>query len=243
MQRRDELWGWLAELGVAGAEEKARVLFDYAEMLWHEGSRLSVHGYSSLEEILRQGIEDAAAAFGAAFGPLPAEGALVDVGSGGGLPGVVFAVLGERLAVTLVEAERRKVAFLEAVVRRLGLRLDVVWGRAEALARGRQREAFAYGAARALARPPRALEFVAPLVRPGGAVLLFVGPKTATAGLGEVAASLGLGEPRLVRYVLASGEARGLLVAEKRAPTPERFPQRRPGRGREWERGSEAWTP
>lgn len=142
------------------------------------------------------------------------EGPVVDVGSGGGTPGIpVAASLPER-AVTLLEAERRKCAFLERWTPEL-LNLSVVWGRAEE----QPLETFGVAVAKALAPPPTAAEWCLPLVREGGAVVLWVGQ---TAELDRLAAVA----ERLAARVESSSD--GLIVLRKTGPTPPGFP-RRPG--------------
>jgi len=97
------------------------------------------------------------------------EGAIADVGSGGGSPGIPLAAALPLRELTLLEAERRKCDFLE---RWAPANARVVWGRAE------EQEIDTYGVAlgKALAQPPVAAEWCLPLVRPGGAAILFVGP-------------------------------------------------------------------
>ncbi|MGH3071648.1 MAG: 16S rRNA (guanine(527)-N(7))-methyltransferase RsmG, partial [Gaiellaceae bacterium] len=99
------------------------------------------------------------------------EGSIVDVGSGGGTPGIPLAAALPEREVTLLEAERRKVEFLERWTAELP-NLRVVWGRAEE----QPREAFGVAVAKALAHPPVAAEWCLPLVEEGGAVVLWVGP-------------------------------------------------------------------
>ena len=139
-------------------------------------------------------------------------GPVVDVGSGGGTPGIPLAVALPDREVTLVEAERRKCDFLEQWTTALP-NLRVVWGRAEE----QPVEDYGVAVAKALARPPTAAEWCLPLVREGGAVVLWVGP---TAELARVAAVA----ERLAGRV-ESAEA-GLLVLRKIAPTPPGFPRR-----------------
>ena len=144
-------------------------------------------------------------------------GPVVDVGSGGGTPGIPLAVALPDREVTLLEAERRKCDFLERWTVDLP-NLRVVWGRAEE----QPLERFGVAAAKALAQPPTAAEWCLPLVREGGAAVLWVGP---TAELARVAAVA----ERLAGRV-ESAEA-GLLVLRKIGPTPPGFP-RRPGLAR-----------
>jgi 16S rRNA (guanine527-N7)-methyltransferase len=142
------------------------------------------------------------------------EGPIVDVGSGGGSPGIPLAASLPGREVTLLEANARKAHFLERAAAEFP-NVSVVRGRAE------EQEPDRYGVAtaKALASPPVALEWTLSLVRPGGAALLWVGPSADFAELGRVAAQLGGGPPE---------DRGGLAVVPKLEPTPAGFP-RRPG--------------
>ena len=140
------------------------------------------------------------------------DGAVVDVGSGGGAPGIPLAhALPERL-FTLLEANGRKCEFLR---RFAPANASVAQGRAEE----QERDLFGVALAKALAPPPVAAEWCLPLVREGGAAILFVGPSADAGRAGRVAAQLAA---ELVE------SPPGFLVLEKRGPTPPGFP-RRPG--------------
>jgi 16S rRNA (guanine527-N7)-methyltransferase len=140
------------------------------------------------------------------------DGPIVDVGSGGGAPGIPLAATLPEREVTLLEAERRKAEFLWRWQEALP-NLEVIWGRAE------EQPADRYGVAvaKALAPPPVAAEWALPLVRPGGAVVLWVGPSVDEGRVARVAAQVGGGSPE---------NRDGLLVVPKVAATPEGFPRR-----------------
>jgi 16S rRNA (guanine527-N7)-methyltransferase len=139
-------------------------------------------------------------------------GPVVDVGSGGGTPGIPLAAALPSRAVTLLEAERRKCAFLERWTAELP-NLHVIWGRAEE----QPPETFGVALAKALAHPPTAAEWCLPLVREGGAVVLWVGPSADVARVGRVASLLAAEVER---------DDDGLLVLRKVGPTPSGFPRR-----------------
>jgi 16S rRNA (guanine527-N7)-methyltransferase len=143
------------------------------------------------------------------------DGPIVDVGSGGGTPGIPLAASLPAREVTLLEAERRKADFLERWTERLP-NLRVVWGRAEE----QGVDAYGVAVAKALAPPVVAAEWCLPLVAPGGAAVLWVGPTAEQQRVVRVAERLG-GE-----LDLAAPD--GFLVLRKLEPTPPGFP-RRPG--------------
>jgi 16S rRNA (guanine527-N7)-methyltransferase len=141
------------------------------------------------------------------------EGApIVDVGSGGGAPGIPLAAALPDLEVVLLEAQERKCAFLRAYA---PPNARVVRGRAEE----QEVDWAGCAVAKALAPPPVAAEWCLPLVRPGGAALLWVGPSAERERVARVA-------ERLAAHL--EDAPPGFLVLRKDGPTPPGFP-RRPG--------------
>ncbi len=138
------------------------------------------------------------------------EGPLVDVGSGGGSPGIPLAVALPERELTLLEAEQRKCDFLRQWA---PPNAAVVWGRAEE----QPLASFGVALAKALAQPPVAAEWCLPLVRRGGAAILWTGPTADFGALSRVAFQLGGGPPE---------QHDGLVVIPKIAPTPPGFPRR-----------------
>jgi 16S rRNA (guanine527-N7)-methyltransferase len=155
------------------------------------------------------------------------DGPVVDVGSGGGSPGIPIAAARSELHVDLLEAQRRTCSFLVRVAADFP-NVGVVCARAEEYAGGDGREAYGTAVAQALAPPPVALEWCLPLVRLGGRVILLAGE--VDLGRAALAAeAVGGGAPETV--ALPGGTRRSLLLVAKARPTPERFP-RRPGAAR-----------
>jgi 16S rRNA (guanine527-N7)-methyltransferase len=140
------------------------------------------------------------------------EGSIVDVGSGGGSPGIPLAFAFPNREVTLLEAQERKADALARLASEFP-NVSVVRGRAEEQAT----DCYGVAVARALAPPPVAAEWCLPLVAPGGAVVLYVGPSADVEHVQRVADRIGGGQ--------VSGEP-GLLVIPKVAHTPEGFPRR-----------------
>jgi 16S rRNA (guanine527-N7)-methyltransferase len=142
------------------------------------------------------------------------EGPIVDVGSGGGSPGIPLAAALPEREVVLLEARSRKADFLREVAREFP-NVTVVGGRAEE----QETDRFGVAVAKALGKPPVAAEWCLPLVRAGGAVVLWVGPTADLDAVSRVSERIGGGRVEL---------RNGLAVLRKVAPTPPGFP-RRPG--------------
>ena len=153
--------------------------------------------------------------------PLVEEGPVVDVGAGGGSPGVPLAAARPDLEFHLLEATAKKCRFLEAAAREFP-NVSVVCARAEEHGAGAGRDHYGTALVRALAPPPVAVEWSLPLVRPGGRALLFVGPSAAVAAVRRAAAQLA---------AEVEDTPSGFIVLRKTGPTPEGFP-RRPGAAR-----------
>jgi 16S rRNA (guanine527-N7)-methyltransferase len=145
------------------------------------------------------------------------DGPVIDVGSGGGSPGIPLASVLPDRRVVLLEARGGKCAFLREAARDFP-NVEVVHGRAEE----QDTDGFGVAVAKALAQPPVAAEWCLPLVRPGGGVVLWVGPSADSAPVaavaGRLAAELEDGPP-------------GYLILRKTGATPPGFP-RRPGMAR-----------
>jgi 16S rRNA (guanine527-N7)-methyltransferase len=160
---------------------------------------------------------------------------VIDVGSGGGLPGLPLKIARPELRLTLLEANHRKAAFLVQAAARLELEgVEVLAERAEDAGRDpRHREAYDVAVARALAALPVLAELCLPLVAVGGRLLAMKTDAAAEAKAAEGAIRRLGGE--LVEVGAAASAARSLgevVVVAKVAPTPDEFPRRAgvPGR-------------
>lgn len=153
--------------------------------------------------------------------------AVVDVGSGGGFPGIALAAALPHATVTLVESERKKCQWLERCAADFP-NLRVVADRSEHLAAAR-RESWPLATARALAAPSVALELTAPLVQVGGHIVLWRtvdADPVLDADARAAAAELGLErlDPRPVSPF--PGARRMLDRYVKAASTPATYPRR-----------------
>jgi 16S rRNA (guanine527-N7)-methyltransferase len=155
---------------------------------------------------------------------------IADVGSGPGLPGLALAIALPNAEVRLIESSLRKCRFLERAIGVCQVQnAAVVHARVEEYSEGLG--CFELVTARAVAPLAVIAEYAAPLLKLGGAAVVWSGrrDRDAEAALGRAAAILGLElDPPLTVKPYAGAEHRHLRVMRKVAATPDRFP-RRPG--------------
>jgi 16S rRNA (guanine527-N7)-methyltransferase len=161
----------LVALGLRPTDEDISRLDVFVDLLQNQAMELGFLGPNEGSRVItRHVLESAALAKQVARGH-----AIVDVGSGAGLPGLVLAGLG--FSTTLIEAQNRRAEFLRRASQRMEVGTVVLNARAEDIGQGAFRESFGSAVARALAAPAVAMELSLPLVAVGGTFLLLASPQ------------------------------------------------------------------
>lgn len=216
-------WGvWLDAERLARLEAFARFLSEYEEA--------NVIGTRVLREVLLEHVLDSLSCF--LFRPLEQTGSLVDVGSGGGLPGMPIKLAAPHLGVALVEATAKKARFLRGAVEAMALDgVEVVNERVEEAARsGRHRGAYDVATTRAVARLSVVAEYCVPLLRVGGHAVSMKGRldgveveegERAAEKLGAEVAEV-IRVPRLPEL---GEKQRSLVILRKVGETPKEYPR------------------
>jgi 16S rRNA (guanine527-N7)-methyltransferase len=160
--------------------------------------------------------------------PVREAGTIADLGSGSGFPGIALAVALPRTSVRLIESQQRKCRFLERVCRAAAIEnAEVVWTRAERWSAGAGANDLVV--ARALAAQPVVLEYAAPLLRVGGALIDWRARRVPEEEqqAQRAAALLGMSgaDVRAVTPFVGARD-RHLHVFVKEQATPPRFPRR-----------------
>jgi len=153
------------------SETAYRYLYAHYQELVRWNRTLSLVGPGTAGEVISRHYGESLAAL--PF--LPEEGELVDLGSGGGFPGLVIAAARPRLSVTLVEAQERKWAFLLAAARRAGLSCRCLNARVALPLPADLPAAIDRVTVRALKLDSQVLGALADRLRPAGGILLWAG--------------------------------------------------------------------
>lgn len=156
-------------------EEQGSKLAGFASLLWEESKKQNLISVKNFEELLWKHILDSLAPLGE--GDFLFKKSVLDLGSGGGFPGVPLSILTLHKEFYLLEANKKKASFLEEVVKSLSLEnVTVLPVRAEEAARGNCREKFDLVVCRAVASLPVLVELALPLINKNGFFWAYKGP-------------------------------------------------------------------
>ena len=218
-----------AQARIPLSEEQIAQFAVYNEMLLDWNTRMNLTALTSPNDVAVKHIIDSLTAYDAPL--FDAAEALIDVGTGAGLPGIPLAVYAPHIEVTLMDALAKRVRFLTEVTRAMGLtHTRCIHARAEEAARAKEHRAhYDIAVSRAVARMPVLLEYTLPFVRVGGSVLALKGRAYAEeAEEGKHVAQILGGGAIAARPVQLPGldDVRAILSVVKERPTPKAYPRR-----------------
>jgi len=173
-----------SKLKIELTDEQAQQLSVYAQLIIDYNQHTNLVGNASPDCLLRDHILDSLALlpFIERLSPKKKTDSLrlIDLGSGAGFPGLVLAIAKTSLKITTVDATKKKVVFMERVIKALNLdkQTTIINGRAEELAHHKHfRASFDYATCRALGALPVVCELALPFLKPGGYALAQRGNK------------------------------------------------------------------
>ncbi len=186
IERAQELQTRAAELGIALSDRQLEQFLLYYNMLVQTNEKINLTAITEWQDVLEKHFLDSLAI--AQVLPTRASGlSLIDIGSGAGFPGIPLKIAFPGLEITLMDTLKKRVGFLEEVIRALELEdITAIAARAEDLGRDpAHRMHYDMAVSRAVAVLPLLLEYATPFLKTGGE---FVAYKSGNADQ-EIAAS------------------------------------------------------
>lgn len=210
----------LSEWGFVPTETQLERFERYYALLTEWNERFNLTAVTERDAVYQKHFADSLA------GLRYMRGKVCDVGAGAGFPSLPLAIAANDVEFTLLDSVNKKVTFQTAVIEDLGLRnAKAVHIRAEDAGKGAYRGAFDVVTARAVAPIATLLEYLSPLAKTGGRVVVYKTNAEEEAASGRKAAELlHLTLVETFDYTIEDA-ARCLLVYEKTAATPSQYPR------------------
>lgn len=194
----------------------------YYEMLVDWNTRVNLTAITEPEDVANKHFLDSLAAE-----PYLISGASVaDVGTGAGFPGIPLLIVRPDIKLTLMDSLQKRLVFLEAVLKELGLSAECVHARAEDAGQNpRYRERFDAALSRAVSALPVLCELTLPLVKVGGVSIAYKGDAGEELNASQNALNVLHASAERIS-VPASYGARELVLLKKLAATPKQYPRK-----------------
>lgn len=227
MLNRELLTETIEKFGISLSDEVFLRFDKYAEMLVETNNSFNLTAITDADGVTVKHIADCLSLFG--FVNIPENARLIDVGTGAGFPGLVIKLFRPDIDVTFLDSTKKKLGFIESVLRETGMTGETVHLRAEeAAVLPKYREKFDFATARAVAALPVLSEYCLPFVKVGGS---FISMKSADT-LEEIKAASGAikilgGEIKQDNlFSLVENMPRRIILIKKKSQTPTKYPRK-----------------
>lgn len=212
-------------IGLELSDQEIQGLGRYLHLLLETNKQFNLTGIREPEQAWMRHILESLGLIAHIEGPM----LIVDVGSGGGLPGLPLAICLPEVEMTLIEATAKKANFLQGVVDDLGLKnVKIINERAEVAGQDPlYRQTFDLAVSRAVGKMSEVLELCIPLVKVGGRVMTIKG-KRVQEEMQEAAdalAILGTGEIELFEALPGMEDEAVIVEVAKEHPTAKAYPR------------------
>lgn len=227
MLNRELLTETIEKFGISLSDEVFLRLDKYAEMLVETNKSFNLTAITDSDGVTVKHIADCLSLFG--FVNIPENARLIDVGTGAGFPGLVIKLFRPDIDVTFLDSTKKKLGFIDSVLRETGMTGETVHLRAEeAAVLPKYREKFDFATARAVAALPVLSEYCLPFVKVGGS---FISMKSADASEEIKSASgavkiLGGEIEKDNLFPLVENMPRRILLIKKKSHTPTKYPRK-----------------
>lgn len=214
----------LKSMGLDAEREGAKKVLAYLDLMLEKNRVMNLSAIREEEAAVRLHGLDALAIFSC----LDLKGkTLLDVGTGGGVPGALIALYEPEIKVSMLDSTAKKLAFVEEACTLLGAKADFYAERAEVMAQGKLRAKFDVVTARAVASLPALCELCLPFVKTGGIFAAYKANAAEELAIsGHAIEVLGGGELSSFDYSIPGEDAaRCIILIKKAAPSPAQYPR------------------
>jgi 16S rRNA (guanine527-N7)-methyltransferase len=205
--------------------ENQQKLFEiYANFLLSENEKYNLTAIKARDEVFLKHFIDSVLPLD--FYQIPENASVIDVGSGGGFPGLPLKILRPDISLTCIDSTVKKIDFLLSLSEKLAVPFEAIHIRAEAAGQSDiYREKYDIAVSRAVAALPILCELCLPLVKVGGAFLSLKGENEDAKTVKSAAEKLGAVLKNSIDYKLPNGDLRRLFIYEKIKETDKKFPR------------------
>lgn len=215
-----------AEFGLSLQEEQCGGFERYLQQLLEWNEKMNLTAITEPDEVMTKHFLDSLLVFAAA--EIPQNAAVIDIGTGAGFPGVPMKLYRSDLQMTLLDSLNKRLLFLDALCKELGLEAKLLHQRAEEGGRSAAlREKFDIAVSRAVAALPELCEYCLPYVKKGGLFLALKGLKAEEEleAAQRAISVLGGKLEEKKTFSLPDGSSRTLLLIRKISQTPAKYPR------------------
>ena len=215
-----------SEFEAAGLElshELYEKLDIYADFLIEYNKNVNLTAISEPVEVLRKHFIDSIIL--SKYVDIPANSAVIDVGTGAGFPSVPLKLYRPDIRITLLDSLNKRIDFLKLLCGKLDIEAEFIHGRAEDFSKKPEyREMFDFSCARAVANLSLLSEFCIPFVKVGGSLISMKGPNENISEGENAVALLGGSIEKVTEYELFD-EKRRIILINKISQTPSKYPR------------------
>lgn len=219
----------LQELQIELDEKQIKQFYLFMELLLSWNERINLTTITDQKEIILKHFVDSLTV--AKY--IKQNAKVIDVGTGGGFPGIPLKIYRPDLNVILLDSLNKRINFLDEVIEKLKLEnVQAIHGRAEDVARDKKyRESFDVATSRAVANMSTLSEYLLPFVKVGGIAIAMKGPDVEDELKDSKKAIKILGgkllEKNIIKFYLPKTEiSRTIIIIEKPANTDNKYPRK-----------------
>ena len=224
----EKLINYCREIGVAVDDTAVKRLENYMKLVIEWNEKINLTSITERDEFIVKHFCDSLSLLG--YVEFPQGASVIDIGTGAGFPAIPLKIARPDLKVTMLDSLNKRLVFIhDVVLPAIELEAEIIHGRAEELSKAKPyRESFDIAVSRAVANLSALSEYCLPFVKVGGTLAAMKGPDCAeeVKSAENAIETLGGSLVDIVTFDLPDTSGRSIVIAEKIASTPAKYPRR-----------------